>query len=140
MNIAVRFQGDAKCWVERQVKISPLLVNNRPHFYIPRVTRVLPLLVPKLSRQAEACRPVPLLWNANTRPDMRTDDLVSITICIIGEEIKTDFEVLREAMGDLHGLVQRMMRWNNFICNIFLTPKSKIVVEFNEGGSFCHGR
>ena len=70
------------------------------------------LLVADFIGQTEADRPIPFLRDRNTRPDVVAYPIPSITGTQRREDIKSALEPIVEAMGDLQGFVNRVMRDN----------------------------
>ena len=108
-----------KSRIEREVPPANLLINDGPHLPGPCVCRIPAPLIANLVGKAHADRPVPLFRHANAGTDVIAHPVPSLAILRGSKNIKTGLEPIIEAVGDLDGLVQLVIRGKQAILERF---------------------
>ena len=124
--------------IERQIPAPQLLVHDGTDLPGPGVHRELPALVADLVRQAHPDRPVPALRYAHARANVVTDPLPSVAGAGRGENVPADFEPVVEAVRDLQGLVECVLRGQQTVFDGLAPFGGEVAVQFNHGSGPGH--
>ena len=126
-------QGAVEGRVEIEIPATELLIDDGAHLPSPGVGGELAALVADFVGKAETDGPLPFFGDGNAGADVVTDPLNAQAIALGSEDVKSDFEPVREAVGDFNGFVQRVVGGIETVFGGFGAIDGEIAMEFEHG-------
>src|SRR6185312_6142106 len=120
-----------KGWIEGEVPLARLFVDDRANLPGPCVLRKLRPLIAHLVRYAHAHGPVPLFRDSETGPNVITNPVPSIAGTSAGKNIKAGLKPIIHALRDFNGFMNGMVCGRNSIHLSLGTLRGVVGMEFN---------
>src|SRR5207249_11151617 len=117
--------------IEGQIPPADLLVHDGPNLPRPSIGRISAALPADFVREADSYGPVPLRRNAHAGTDVAADIIPALTVLSGSKNVKPGLEPVIEAMSDLDGFVQLVVRGKRAVIGGFGTLKREIGMQLH---------
>ena len=125
--------------IEGQIPPADLLVHDGPNLPRPSIGRISAALPADFVREADSYGPVPLRRNAHAGTDVAADIIPALTVLSGSKNVKAGLEPVIEAMSDLDGFVQLVVRGKRAVIGGFGTLKREIGMQLHHSVARLHG-